>query len=155
MRHELPTAPGCVSLYLLLFLSLCSVFCPSPHHMCCSFFVCLSLAVACVRVCQAVCQTAAFPERLSPLLARVVQGSPSPLSKLSEEAAEVMRSSIPQQAAGLTVEQIAAKIRSDQSPRGWFLLPMHVSPCSLSLAVFFTSLSLSFSISLPPKMLLL
>ena len=92
---------------------------------------------------QAVCQTAAFPERLSPLLARVVQGSPSPLSKLSEEAAEVIRSSIPQQAVGLTVDQIAAKIRLDRSSREWFLLPVYLGMSACLAGFFFPPLSLA------------
>lgn len=55
---------------------------------------------------------AAFPEHLAPLLARVVQGSPLPLSKLSDEAMSVMKELCPAQAERLTVSQVAAKIRS-------------------------------------------
>ena len=52
-----------------------------------------------------------FPEHLSPLLARVVQGSSSPLSELAEEALGVMKSLVPQLASELTTSQVAAKIR--------------------------------------------
>ncbi|CAM9632897.1 unnamed protein product, partial [Ectocarpus sp. 13 AM-2016] len=51
-----------------------------------------------------------FPEHLAPLLARVVQGSASPLSSLSEEACGVMADLIPGQAAGLTADQVSGKI---------------------------------------------
>ncbi|CAM9518784.1 unnamed protein product, partial [Scytosiphon promiscuus] len=51
-----------------------------------------------------------FPEHLSPLLARVVQGSPLPLSALSKEACELMTELTPGLAEGLTVDQVATKI---------------------------------------------